>query len=190
MSADFAAARDNMVDSQVRPSDVTDILIQDAMRVVPRETLVPPAKAALAYADAEIEYAPGRWLLNPRDLAKLLQALAPHAGESVLALSAPYAAAVLAAMGLEVTQADAADPIPARAGGWPLIVCEGAVSETPKAWLEALADHGRLGVVERRGPLGRAMIYLKSGATVGGRAMFESTPPILAGFEPKAQFVF
>jgi protein-L-isoaspartate(D-aspartate) O-methyltransferase len=189
MSADFAAARDNMVDSQVRPSDVPDLRIQDAMRAVARETLIPPGKAAIAYADTEVEYAPGRWLLSPRDIAKLLQALRPAADDAALALSAPYAGAVLAAMGLDVTQCDAATPTLCP-GGWNLMVCEGAVSETPKAWLEALAPGGRLGVVERRGALGRAMVYLKAGATVGGRAVFESTPPILAGFEPQANFVF
>ena len=74
MSADLAALRSNMVDSQVRPNDVPDLAIQDAMRKVPREDLVPAAKRSLAYADAELEYAPGRWLLRPRDVAKLLNA--------------------------------------------------------------------------------------------------------------------
>lgn len=189
MSAEFAAARHNMVDSQVRPSDVPDLRIQDAMRAVARETLIPAQKAAVAYADTEIEYAPGRWLLSPRDLAKMLQALTPTVGESALALSAPYAGAVLAAMGLNVTLCDASAPT-SRPAGWSLIVCEGAVSETPKAWLEALSPGGRLGVVERHGALGRAMVYQKTGASVGGRPIFESTPPFLAGFEPKAQFVF
>src|SRR5437899_6754890 len=59
--ADFAAARLNMVESQVRPADVTDVRIHDAMRELPRERFVPPAKAYLAYADIEVEYAPGRW---------------------------------------------------------------------------------------------------------------------------------
>src|SRR5271168_4590168 len=99
MNDDFAAARTNMVDSQVRPSDVTDVFIQDAMRAVRREHFVPSGKRALAYADTEIEYAPGRWLLPPRDVAKLLQAVVPRAGEAALAISAPYAAAVLAHMG-------------------------------------------------------------------------------------------
>jgi protein-L-isoaspartate(D-aspartate) O-methyltransferase len=189
MSADFAAARTNMVDSQVRPNDVTDIAIQDAMRAVPREALVPPDRAALAYADAEIEYAPGRWLLTPRDVAKLLQALAPRAGESALAISAPYAAAVLQHMGLGVTRCDAASPV-ARPDGWTLIVCEGAVSAPPDAWLDLLAPGGRLGLVERRAQLGRAMIFTRSPGAVVGRPVFDCTPPMLAGFEPQPRFVF
>src|SRR5579863_7111919 len=102
MSIDFATQRAIMVESQVRVADVTDYAIQDAMRVVARESLLPADKAYLAYADVEVEYAPGRWLLKPRDVAKLLQALKPRPGERALAIAAPYAAAVLEAMGLVV----------------------------------------------------------------------------------------
>jgi protein-L-isoaspartate(D-aspartate) O-methyltransferase len=189
MSADFAAARENMVDSQVRPSNVTDVLIQDAMRRVPREDFVGIARRDLAYADTELEYAPGRWLLTPRDVGKLLQALAPRAGEIALAISAPYAAAVLERMGLVVSRCDAAEPA-VREHGWPLMICEGAVSRAPQAWLDALAAGGRLGVVEREGPIGRAIVYQRSEGAVGSRAVFDCTPPILAGFHPEPGFVF
>ncbi|HWE98402.1 MAG TPA: protein-L-isoaspartate O-methyltransferase [Caulobacteraceae bacterium] len=190
MSVDYAAARTNMVDSQVRPQDVTDLTIQDAMRQVAREALVPAPKLALSYSDAEIEYAPGRWMLRPRDVAKLLQALTPRAGDTALAISAPYAAKVLEAIGLAVTQCDAADSPPQRAGGWPIIICEGAAPRAPEAWTQALAPGGRLGVIERNGPVGRGVIYLRSGDTVGSRPIFDSTPPLMAGFEPKPTFTF
>jgi len=189
MSADFATEREIMVDSQVRPSDVTDLAIQDAMRAVPREALMPPGKAWMAYADAEVEYAPGRWLLRPRDVAKLLQGLRPKAGERVLAIAAPYAAAVMTAMGLSVTRQDGAD-LTAVSGAWPLIVCEGAVSEVPESWLAAIAPGGRLGVVRRAGPTGQALICLRSEAGVGTRPLFDCAPPIMAGFEAARGFVF
>ena len=190
MTDDFAAARTNMVDSQVRPLDVPDISIQDAMRAIRREDFAPPTKRALAYADAELEYAPGRWLLRPRDVAKLLYALTPRAGETALTISAPYAGAVLGRIGLDVTSCDAAGPLPAREGGWRVIICEGAVSKAPQTWLDALAPGGRLGVVERDGVLGRAMVYLHGPAGVGARPVFDSTPPVLAGFERQTSFVF
>jgi len=189
MSADFAARRTNMVDSQVRTADVTDLAIQDAMRAVSREALTPTDKGWLAYADAEIEYAPGRWMLRPRDVAKLLQALRPRAGERALAIAAPYAGAVLSVMGLEVTPLEAGGPNPAI-DAYDLVVCEGAVAKAPGAWMAALRDGGRLGVVERDGPVGRAMLYLRSGAGVGSRPLFDSTPPVLAGFEAERGFVF
>ena len=189
MSADFAAARTTMVDSQVRTQDVTDLAIQDAMRAIPREAFVPAGKGYLAYADAEVEYAPGRWMLRPRDVAKLLQALRPRAGEHALAIAAPYAGAVLEAMGLEVTSREAGDATPID-GAYDLVVCEGAVAKAPAAWLASLAPGGRLGVVERDGPLGRAMLFLRSGDTVGSRPLFDSTPPILRGFEAPRGFAF
>ncbi|MDB5474847.1 MAG: protein-L-isoaspartate carboxylmethyltransferase [Phenylobacterium sp.] len=186
--ADFAAARENMVESQVRTADVTDIRIHDALRDIPRERFVPPGKTYLAYADMEVEYAPGRWLLKPRDVAKLLQALRPMPGERALAISAPYAAAVLQAMGLAVTTIDAADPPPE--GSFDLIVCEGAVGRVPAAWLAALATGGRLGVVERDGPVGKACLYLKAEDGVGRRELFDATPPVLAGLEAQHGFAF
>jgi len=189
MSADLAALRSNMVDSQVRPNDVPDLAIQDAMRKVPREDLVPAAKRSLAYADAELEYAPGRWLLRPRDVAKLLNALRPRAGETALAIAAPYAAAVLEAMGITVTRLDEEDLTPPP-GIWPLIVSEGAVPKAPASWTAALAVDGRLGVVERTGPVGRAVLYLRTQTAVGSRVLFDSTPPLMRGFEPARAFVF
>jgi protein-L-isoaspartate(D-aspartate) O-methyltransferase len=189
MSADFAAERHIMVDSQVRPSDVTDLNIQDAMRTFPRETLMPAARASLAYADAEAEYAPGRWMLRPRDVAKLLQGLRPKPGERALAIAAPYAAAVMRRMGLVVTQHDGPD-LTAVSGEWPLIVCEGGVARVPETWLAAIAPGGRLGVVRRAGQSGQALIFLRSEAGVGSRPLFDCTPPIMAGFEPERGFVF
>ena len=82
---DTSAARLNMVESQVRTADVTDLRIQDAMRRIPRESFLPAGRAYQAYADVEPEYAPGRRLLRPRDVAKLVQLAAPVAGRQTLA---------------------------------------------------------------------------------------------------------
>ncbi|MDP1630021.1 MAG: protein-L-isoaspartate O-methyltransferase [Caulobacter sp.] len=190
MSDDFAAARLNMVESQVRPSDVTDLAIQDAIRIVPRHTLAPPAKAYAAYADAELEYAPGRWLLRPRYVAKLLQALTPKPGESALAIAAPYAAAVLEAMGLTVTRLDGEDLTAVPGGNYDLIICEGAVTRAPDAWTAALAIGGRLGLIERNGPTGKAVVYVQAADGAGARPEFDAAPPYLAGFEPAHGFAF
>jgi protein-L-isoaspartate(D-aspartate) O-methyltransferase len=186
--ADFAAARLNMVESQVRTADVTDLRIQDAMRAIPREDFVPPARAFQAYADLEVEYAPGRWLLKPRDIGKLIQALRPLPGESALAISAPYAAAVLEALGVTVTAVDAAGDLPE--GLFDIVVCEGAVARAPAAWTALLATNGRLGVVERLGPVGKACLYVRGGDGLGRRELFDGFPPVLAGFEPQPGFAF
>ena len=187
MSADFAAARSTMVDSQVRTSDVTDLAIQDAMRAFPRESLLPPAKQGLAYADAEIEYAPGRWLLRPMSVAKLLQALRPRAGERALAVAAPYAGEILRAMGLTVSRLDDGD-LTAVSGAYDVIICEGGLGVAPESWKSALAPGGRLAVVERDGPVGRAVLYLRVGDRTATRTLFDCTPPVMAGFAAAHRF--
>ena len=71
---DFAAARETMLDCQIRTNDVTDHDIQAAFRAVPRECFVPKAKTALAYSDVHIDLGEGRYMLRPRDFAKMLDA--------------------------------------------------------------------------------------------------------------------
>lgn len=187
MAADFAAARLNMVESQVRTNDVTDVRIHDAMRAIPRERLVPADKAYQAYADTAVEYAEGRSLLRPREVSKLLQALKPKSGEKALALAAPYAAEVLEAMEVSV---DRQDDLATLGTGYDLIVVEGGVSRAPDAWLKALAPGGRLGVIEREGPTGKAVIYIRAEDGLGRRVLFDAMAPMLPGFEPEAGFAF
>ncbi|HEX2560365.1 protein-L-isoaspartate O-methyltransferase [Phenylobacterium sp.] len=190
MVSDLAAARINMVESQVRTSDVTDVRIQDAMRAIAREQFVPPGKTYLAYADVAVEYAPGLFLLSPRDVSKLLHALRPEPGERALAIAAPYAAAVLEHVGLKVDRLDEGDLAAPAAGDYDLIVCEGAVAAPPQAWLDALAVNGRLGVIERDGRLARAVIYNRTEEGVGSRPVFDAAAAFLPGFAPKHGFAF
>ena len=74
----ISAARQKMVDGQVRPSDVTDIRIIDAMLAVPREIFVPQNQRALAYLDLDLDVSEGgaakRFLTKPAVTAKMLQA--------------------------------------------------------------------------------------------------------------------
>jgi protein-L-isoaspartate(D-aspartate) O-methyltransferase len=190
MPTDFAAQRQIMVDSQVRPNDVPDLAIQEAMRTVPREACCPTDKLYLAYADAEIVYAPGRALMRPRDVAKLLQTVRPRAGEAALAVAAPYAAAVLESIGLHVTRLDQDDLKNPPAGRFDVVVCEGAVAEVPKAWQQALAPGGRLAAVVRAGPVGKLRLYVRGDEDLGWRDVFDSAAPMLAGFEAAPGFNF
>ena len=77
------------------------------------------------------------------------------------------------------------------AAPYDLIVCEGAVSETPKAWRDAVGVGGRLGVVERHGPVGKARLYLRGeDGLLARREVFDSSPHLLPGFGPALQFTF
>src|SRR5690606_28967398 len=73
--SDFHARRTTMVDTQVRPSDVTQFPLIEAMLTVPREDFVPDARREAAYSEAPIDLGGGRVLFEPRTLAKLLDAL-------------------------------------------------------------------------------------------------------------------
>lgn len=202
---DFAAARKVMVDSQVRVNDVTDRALQAALLAVPRERFLPSERAWSAYAEIEPEIAGERRLMLARDLSKLLMALDARPGERALALAAPYAAAVLARLGLDVTaqESDGAvfgvvggilaeegvrtitAPLGAPAdGGYDVIVCEGAVPGRPEAWLDALNVGGRLAVVERTGAVGKAVLYVRGEQGVSRRELFNAAPPLLAELSP------
>ncbi|TPW06812.1 MAG: protein-L-isoaspartate(D-aspartate) O-methyltransferase [bacterium] len=202
---DFAAARKVMVDSQVRVNDVTDRALQAALLAVPRERFLPAERAYSAYAEIEPEIAGGRKLMLARDLSKLLMALDARPGETALAIAAPYAAAVLARLGLEVSaqESDAAvfdvvgevlaeegvravtAPLSAPAeGGYDVIVCEAAVPGRVEAWLDALKVGGRMAVVERAGPVGKAVLYVRGQQGVSRRELFNAAPPMLAELSP------
>jgi len=189
MAADFAAARLNMVESQVRTNDVTDVRIHDAMRAIPREQFAPD-KAFQAYTDADLPYAPGRFLLRPREVSKMLQALKPKAGERALAIAAPYAGAVLEAMGLNVEHLDGADLTAVAGANYDIVVVEGAVTKAPEAWTRALALGGRLGVIERENVTAKAALYVRAEDGVGRRTLFDAMAPFLEGFEPQHGFAF
>jgi len=215
---DLARARDIMVESQVRTADVTDPRILQAMRHLPRERFAPAHKRSLAYADFEVDVAPGRTLMRPRDLAKLIHALAPQAHERALELAGAtgYGAAVLAGCCKEVVTLDP-DPelsFAARAAlescgvdtvktvstavvdGWAdeapydLIILNGAGEFVPDAWLSQLALGGRLGVIVRDGAAGSARVYTRAEDTHAYRAVFDAFPPIAPGLHKARGFTF
>jgi protein-L-isoaspartate(D-aspartate) O-methyltransferase len=207
---DFAAARKVMVDSQVRVNDVTDRALQAALLGVPRERFLPSDRAWSAYAEIEPEIAGERRLMLARDLSKLLMALDAKPGERALGIAAPYAAAVLARLGLEATaqESDGAvfavtgevlaeagvrtviAPLGAPAdGGYDVIISEGAVPGRPEAWLAALNIGGRLAVVERTGAVGKAVLYVRGTQGVSRRELFNAAPPLLAELSAIPTFV-
>jgi protein-L-isoaspartate(D-aspartate) O-methyltransferase len=106
--SDFARARQNMVDGQIRPASVTDWRIIDAMRVVPRELFVPESQRALAYLDLDIEVGgngTARFLLTPIMTARMLQAADIRSTDRVLVegCATGYVAALAARLAERVT---------------------------------------------------------------------------------------
>jgi protein-L-isoaspartate(D-aspartate) O-methyltransferase len=216
---DFAAARRNMVDGQVRTSDVTDLRIIAAMLEVPREQFVAPALAGLAYLDLDVSVGAGassRRLIKPMVLAKLIQAADLKSTDRVLDVGCAtgYGAAVLARIAGEVlaVEQDAALAEAARAAlstqpkvgvangpltdGCPqaapydVILLEGATELAPEKLLQQLKDGGRLVCVLGAGPGAKAMLYQKSGGEVGSRPLFDAGAPVLPGFVKPPEFAF
>src|SRR5882757_10587951 len=117
----FSTARQKMVDGQVRPSDVTDRRIIDAMLAVPREAFVPESQRALAYLDLDLDVGEAggakRFLIKPVVLAKMLQAAEIMATDNVLVVGCArgYAAAVVAQVGCRVTATESDPALAAKA---------------------------------------------------------------------------
>ena len=65
-----------------------------------------------------------------------------------------------------------------------------AVARAPESWTARLATNGRLGVVERSGPVGRAVLYVKAADGLGRRDLFDSFSPVLTGFKAEHGFAF
>jgi protein-L-isoaspartate(D-aspartate) O-methyltransferase len=161
---DSAVQRRSMVDSQVRPSDVTDRRIHRAMLAVPREAFVPAGRSAVAYMDGDLPLTdptvrPHRSLLAPRTLAKMLQALALGEEASVLDVgpATGYSTALLAHMARRVTAVENDIVLAERARG-----TLGALGMANAEVLTAALPEG----AETRGPF--------DGILIGGR--IETTP--------------
>jgi protein-L-isoaspartate(D-aspartate) O-methyltransferase len=121
--SDFSTARQKMVDGQVRPSDVTDIRIIDAMLTVPREAFVPDSQRALAYLDLDLDVseagAAKRFLIKPVVIAKMLQAAEIGQTDNVLVVgcASGYTAAVVAKLAGQVTATESDGALAAKASG-------------------------------------------------------------------------
>ncbi len=216
---DFETARMNMVDSQIRPNDVTDPHIVGAFLRTPRELFVPTSKRSLAYSEFEIETAPGRALWTARDTAKLIKLAAIKPTDIVLVIGAGagYEAALISrfsetVIALEETareteamtqrfadleldravavQGPLAQGLADQAPFDVIYVC-GMVEIVPDAWLAQLNEGGRLAaVVLEAGKLGRGRVYTKSGNAVSARDGFDAAPPKFTAFNRKSAFVF
>jgi protein-L-isoaspartate(D-aspartate) O-methyltransferase len=117
----FSTARQKMVDGQVRPSDVTDIRIIDAMLTVPREAFVPQNQRALAYLDLDLDVSEGgaakRFLIKPAVIAKMMQAADIKDTDEVLVVgcASGYSAALVAKLAQRVTATERDPSLAAKA---------------------------------------------------------------------------
>lgn len=213
---DFAARRRMMVDTQVRPSDVTKFPIIDAMLTIARETFVPDAQRETAYAGGNVDLGEGRVVLEPRTLAKMLDVLDVQPDELVLDVGSAYgySAAVVARLAEAVVALEEREEMVAEAqdllleagadnvvlqqgslaggasehGPYDVILIEGGVEELPAALTDQLKDGGRIACIMMDGALGTVRVGYKSGGVITWRLAFNAGAPVLPGFEAARAF--
>ncbi|CAN1536099.1 Pcm Protein-L-isoaspartate carboxylmethyltransferase [Paracoccaceae bacterium] len=214
--SEFTNRRVMMVDTQVRPSDVTKFPIIDAMLGVPREVYVPEARREAAYVGENLSIGGGRVVLEARTLAKLLESLDIQPDEMVLDLGCGlgYSAAVIARLAetviaVEEDEALASDaqrllseegvdnalviagPLAngaAKHAPYDVIVLQGGVEVIPPAITDSLRDGGRIGAIFMEGALGTVMLGRKSNGSITWRAVFNAAAPVLDGFRKTPGF--
>ena len=215
---DFAVARHNMVESQIRPNRVTDPYILEAIAQLPREAFVPDSLAGVAYIDEAIPVGAGRYLMEPMVLARLLQTLEVQQDDVALLVGCGggYEAAILSCLASTVVAlendaglaAKASDVMAslsidtvavvegeltqgfARQAPYDVIVINGAVAEIPTAISQQLAEGGRLAAIVGVGPMGKGTLVSRINGVFTSRMVFDAGTPMLAGFEPASSFSF
>lgn len=217
---DFALARRNMVEGQLRPNRVNDAGLLAALGELPRERFLPEALRSVAYADDDVPLGNGRFMMEPMVLARLIQVLQPQAEDKAMVVAAGrgYGAAILARLAKSVVAVEAdtglaasaqqtlrdlgvtgvqqvagqAEQGAAASGPYDVVLIEGAVHEVPKAIADQLAEGGRLATViaDPSGALGVAHLFVKQGGIVSGRPLFDAGTPPLPGFARPARFTF
>ena len=213
---DYVALRTMMVDTQVRPSDVTKFPIIDAMLSVPREAFVPREKREAAYVGDTIDLGTGRVVLEPRTLAKMLDALDITGDELVLdvATGYGYSAAVIARMAEAVVAVEDDEERAAEAqaalsdhdadnvivqvgaltegaahhGPFDVILLQGAVEQLPEPITDQLKAGGRIACLFAEGALGVVRIGYKIDGAITWRYSFNAGAPVLPGFERRSAF--
>ncbi|MCV3737758.1 protein-L-isoaspartate O-methyltransferase [Rhizobium sp. TRM96647] len=215
---DYTAARIKMVDNQIRTTDVTSHSVLEAFLTVPREAFVPAQLKPLAYIDNDIEVAPGRYLMEPSPLAKLIQLAVITREDVVLEVgcNTGYASAVLSKLAGSVVALEVDEALAATAGEtlaelgydnvavvtgelekgyaaeapYDAIFVHGAVEVVPEAFFAQLRDGGRLVVVEGYGNASQARLYIKERGIASERSVFNTAVKPLPGFRRAAEFVF
>jgi protein-L-isoaspartate(D-aspartate) O-methyltransferase len=213
---DYATRRTMMVDTQIRPSDVTKFPIISAMLSVPRENFVPRDKREAAYMGDNIDLGGNRTILDPRTFAKMLDALDIQPTDFVLdiGMGLGYSAAVLSQLGEAVVAVEddqtrfdeasealgdfgADNVIPhlgdlaegaGEHGPYDVILIQGAVEHVPDTVLAQLKDGGKIACLFAEGALGTVKIGYKLDERMDWRASFNAGAPTLDGFQRHRAF--
>ena len=208
---DYVAARQAMVDSQLRPQGVNDPAVLAAMSAVERELFVPAHSRPLAYIDRAVAIGESRMLSEPSVLGLLLTEMAPSRGERALVVGAGtgYSAAVLGRMGLDVVAVESSAELAATArdngvgvieapleaghkakAPYDLILIDGAVEYIPEVLIKQLAEGGRLAAALVDRGVTRLIVGRKAGGGFGYHSIADAGVAALPGFTRPRAFTF
>lgn len=217
---EYVLAREKMVDCQVRPSDVTRHEVIAAMLAVPREAFVPKSQRKLAYSDAPLRLSPHRHMMEPRTLAKMLDALELREDDHMLILGCGmgYSVAVAGKIVRSVVAVEMDEALARQAealisehqidnasvlladvmrgaaehGPYDAVLLEFGVEELPGGLLDQLRDGGRLIAVRSNGMTGKAMLWRQSaGGLPSSYPLFDALAPASGAPQPEEEaFVF
>ena len=215
MTLNIEQARHAMIEQQVRPWDVVDLRVLDAMSAVPRERFVPAQYANLAFTDAALPIGHDEWMFKPVIEGRMLQALKIDANDEVLEIGtgSGFITACLAHLARSVTSIDihadfiaatktklenleianvqlaCADAMDFRPEAvFDVIAVTGAVASVPDAFKQWLRPNGRLFIIHGVSPVQEATCITRQGDGFVTESLFETDVPYLHGAGPKDLF--
>jgi protein-L-isoaspartate(D-aspartate) O-methyltransferase len=214
---DLQRARRNMVENQVRTWEVLDARVLETLAELPRESFVPPAYRALAYADLTLPIAHGETMMKPIVEGRVLQSLDLKPNDDVLEIGtgSGYFTACLAELAHRVVSVERHADLSALASErlrdagtgnaefvhadalrdftpsqmFDAVAVTGAVAVVPQSFRDWLKPGGRMFVVVGVEPAMRALLLRREGdGTLSEERLFETELPYLAGAEPMQRF--
>lgn len=216
MTIDYAKVRENMVEQQVRPWDVLDMRVLEALSAVPRDAFVPEPNRTLAYADLELPIGHGQFMMKPVVEGRMLQALDLDAGDEVLEIGtgSGFVSACLGYLARDVHSLEIVPELAASARvrlaqhgydnnvrvetadalAWDTsrrfdaICVTAAVDTLPPRFLEWLRPGGRLFVVRGRAPVMDAVCLHNEVNGLRTESLFETQLQYLVGAAPTPEF--
>ncbi len=220
IQAQAKAKRLTMVETQLRPCDISDPLLLKAFATVPRELYLPDNCQGTAYADNVVELGEGRFLLSPLLLAKLIQALKINHCDRVLDIGCGfgYSSVILGYMAKQVVGVENSTILVEKGrqtledngiegveivcgplsegcvhkGPYDSILLQGAVKELPKSIVDQLADQGRIvAIIQQEDTfLGQVTLFHRQGEHLTEKALFNAYVPPLIASDPTGVFHF
>jgi len=216
--SDTANARQHMIDGQLRPNEVNDERIIEAIEAVKREKFVPKTLSGVAYLDSDIQVAPGRCLMSPMVFARLVDTAAVKKTDLVLDVGCAtgYSSAVLGQLAEAVVALEEDDKLVQSAikiladqecdnvavvtgplmdglaaqGPYDLIFINGMIDQLPPQLIDQMAEGGRLICVLNDNGVGKATYVTHENGLIGKRILFDAYIPVFEAFNKKPGFLF